>query len=45
MWSTAGLTGTSPFGVLVMKKVWMKPYACGLTLAAMFDLAREKRIP
>jgi S1-C subfamily serine protease len=32
----AGLTGISHFGVLAMKKVWMKPYACRLTLAAMF---------
>jgi S1-C subfamily serine protease len=31
-----GLTGISLFGVFAMKKVWMKPYACSLTLAAMF---------
>jgi S1-C subfamily serine protease len=30
-----GLTCISLFGVLAMKKVWMKPYACSLTLAAM----------
>src|ERR1039458_7451706 len=32
----AGLTGISLFGVSAMNKVWMKPYACSLTLVAMF---------